>query len=70
MPIEPAFQVRLGIYRITADVDAARAEIWQFLEPELPGILDRHHDNAIKSAPAYKEIISRGRAVLLERILL
>jgi methyl-accepting chemotaxis protein len=68
MAIEPAFQVRLGIYRITADVDAARAEIWQLLEPELPGILDRHHDNAIKCAPAYKEIISRNRAELVERI--
>jgi methyl-accepting chemotaxis protein len=68
MPIEPAFQVRLGIYRITADVDAARAEIWQLLEPELAGILDRHHHNAIKCAPAYKEIITRDRAVLVERI--
>jgi methyl-accepting chemotaxis protein len=70
MAIEPAFQVRLGIYRITPDVDAARAEIWQLLEPELQNILDRHHDNAIKCAPAYKEIISRGRAILLERILI
>jgi hypothetical protein len=35
MTIEPAFQIRLGIYGIDADVRSMRREIWELIKPHL-----------------------------------
>jgi methyl-accepting chemotaxis protein len=69
MAIEPGFQVRLGIYRITPEVDALRSEIWQLLAPHLPSIVEAHHDNVIRCAPFYKERVEKDRATLTRIIV-
>jgi methyl-accepting chemotaxis protein len=69
MAIEAGFQVRLGIYRIDAEVEALRREIWQILAPHLTSIVEAHHDNVLCHAPFYKENVERHRAELTERIV-
>jgi methyl-accepting chemotaxis protein len=65
MTIEAGFTVRLGIYRIDADVHALRGEIWEILAPDIEAILNAYYDNAIIHAPFYKERIERTRPELL-----
>lgn len=68
MPIEPGFKVRLGSYRITPQVEAARREVWDLLAPHLEAILNAHLDNAIIHAPFYKEAIQKNRSDLVRRV--
>ena len=67
MAIEAGFQVRLGIYRIDAEIEALRNEIWQIHAPHLNAIVEAHHDNVIRQAPFYKETVEKGRAALTGR---
>jgi len=66
--LEAGFQVRLGIYRIDAETEALRPDIWQLLEPHLDAIIEAHHENVLRCAPFYREIVEKNRASLTERI--
>ncbi|HLL27677.1 MAG TPA: methyl-accepting chemotaxis protein [Xanthobacteraceae bacterium] len=69
MAIEPGFKVRLGIYRIDAEVEALRREIWEILSPHLQSIVEAHHENVIRHAPFYRDNVERDRAALSNRII-
>lgn len=59
MPLDPGFQVRLGIYDIDAEVRAMRPEIWALLEPHLAGYMHQCTEKVLKHAPLYKDQIAK-----------
>jgi hypothetical protein len=59
MALEPAFQVRLGIYEIDAEVRAMRPEIWALLAPHLGSFLHRHMQKVQIKVPFYKDLFAR-----------
>ena len=61
MPIEPGFQVQLGIYGIDAEVVDLRAEIWRLLAPRLDLIIAGYLANVVRVAPLYRKKMEEGR---------
>ena len=65
MPIEPGFQVRLGIYGIDADVVRLRADLWRLLAPNLHDLLEAYLENVFEVAPFYRKKMQASRAAYI-----
>jgi methyl-accepting chemotaxis protein len=61
MPLPPEFQFRLAFYGIDAETEAARAEVWQVLEPILPEAAREQVAEQRRIAPQYASTISDER---------
>jgi len=66
MAVEPGFQVRLGIYKIDAEVVARRAEIWRLLAPRLDAIIAAYLAHVLEVAPLYRKKMEEGRKPYIE----
>ena len=69
MPIPPAFEVRLMAYGITADVIAARREVWRIVEPTFPAVVEDFLKVSHNTAPAIAEHMRRNRDAFFEVII-
>ncbi|MGO9699483.1 MAG: methyl-accepting chemotaxis protein [Xanthobacteraceae bacterium] len=70
MAIEPGFEVRLGIYRIDADVVSLRGEIWRLLAPRLDAIIAAYLANVFQVAPLYRKKMEESRKSYADMIKL
>jgi len=61
MAVESGFQVRLGIYRIDADIVKLRGEIWRLLAPRLDQIIAAYLDHVLEVAPLYRKRMEENR---------
>ena len=68
MPIPPAFEVRLAAYGITADVLAARREVWAIVAPTFPAVVNDLLKVGENTAPAIAEHMKRNHDAFLEVI--
>jgi methyl-accepting chemotaxis protein len=59
MSIPPAYQVGLDLFRIDAETEAARAEVWQVLGPNLSAILDGHFARVAEHARYYAGMLEK-----------
>jgi methyl-accepting chemotaxis protein len=59
MTIPSAYQVGLGLFRIDAETDAARAEVWMVLGPHLGTILDAHFARVAEHARFYADMLEK-----------
>jgi hypothetical protein len=66
MPIPPAFEVRLAAYGITAEVQAARRDVWTIVEPTFPAVVDDYLETSLKFAPAIADHVVRPRDAALQ----
>ena len=69
MPIPPAFEVRLMAYGITADVIAARREVWRIVAPTFPAVVEDFLKVSHNTAPAIAEHMRRNRDAFFEVII-
>src|SRR5260221_12619492 len=68
MPIEAGFQVRLGIYRIDAEILACRGEVWALLGPRLRSIVEAYLENVVRCAPVFKKRMDAYRRRHLDEV--
>ena len=61
MPLPPAYEVRLLAYGITADVLAARREVWAIVEPTFAAIVNDFLQVSHGTAPAIAAELMRNR---------
>jgi methyl-accepting chemotaxis protein len=68
MPVPPAYEVRLAAYGITADVLAARREVWAIVAPTFPAVVNDFLKVSGNTAPAIAEHVKRNRDAFFEVI--
>jgi hypothetical protein len=68
MPIPPAYEFRLMGYGITADIVAARREVWAIVEPTFPAVVSEFLQVSHNTAPAIAEHMKRSRDAFFEVI--
>ena len=68
MPIPPAYEVRLAAYGITADVLAARREVWAIVAPTFPAVVSDFLKVGENMAPTIAEHMKRNRDAFFETI--
>jgi methyl-accepting chemotaxis protein len=61
MPIEPGFEVRLGIYGIDAEIVALRPEIWRLLTPRFDALIEDYLAHVVRVAPFYRKKMEESR---------
>ncbi len=70
MPVHPAYQVGLTLYRIDAETLALRREAWEILGPELDAIIERYYELVRRGAPYLADkILNRGERPYKQLIL-
>jgi methyl-accepting chemotaxis protein len=69
MPIPPAYQVGLGLFRIDQQTLDARAEAWALLGPALDAIVERHFQLLFRHAPFYIEMVEKRGGAYKQSIL-
>ena len=68
MPIEPGFQIRLGIYGIDAGTIELRSDIWRLLGSRLDEIIAVYLTKVFEIAPFYRQKMEEARKPYTETV--
>jgi len=68
MTLDPAFEVRLKVYRIDSQTISLRSEIWSVLDPHLDAILEAYLTNVFNAVPFYRAQLNEHASVHKQQV--